>query len=104
MPEQNVQYKLVSAMNKHYVADISGNPDDHHKLILYKWNDGDNQKYYIEHHNGKFVFTSCASGNSVQVQGASNDNGAKLHGAHKKHHQHEQFELVPCNDPKYKKH
>lgn len=67
MPEENTKYKLVSAMNKKYVADISGNPDDHKKLLLWKWNDGDNQKYYIHHHNGKYIFVSAAEGHAVQV-------------------------------------
>lgn len=90
-------------MNKKYVADISGNPDDHKKLILYKWNGGDNQQFYIQHHNGKYIFVSASSGESVQIQGGSNDNGAKLHGSHKGHQSHEQFELIPCNNPQFAK-
>jgi hypothetical protein len=101
IPKQNVAYKLVSGLDKHKVADISGNPDDHKKLILYKYNGGDNQKFHIHHHNGKYILVNLAHNQSLQVQGASHDNGAKLHVGHHQNQQHEQFDFVPCNHPEH---
>lgn len=73
-------------MNKHYVADISGNPKDHKKLILYKYKGSNNQKFHVEHHNGKYAFKSVEHGDTIQVHDGSTDNGAKIHGHHRKHH------------------
>ena len=47
IPSNKCLYKFVSAMNDNMVLDMSQNPDDLNKAIVYEWHNAPNQKFAI---------------------------------------------------------
>lgn len=66
-------------MDKDMVLDVSQNPSELNKTIVYQWNDGANQKFAIKSvGNGKYAIF-CAKNNMVLVpENAWPENGSRI--------------------------
>lgn len=68
-PHEHAEYRIISAMNHKMVLDVAGN----HKVCLYEWHKGDNQRFKIQHAgNGKYALTSIAHNTIVAMPNGSN--------------------------------
>jgi hypothetical protein len=47
VPDNNALYRISTALDKNMVLDASQNEGQLNQLILYKWNNGPNQKFAI---------------------------------------------------------
>jgi hypothetical protein len=64
-------------MNKVFVLDVSQNPMEKDKLIIYPSNNSANQKFYLRSvGNGKYGMFCSQNDNTIEVRG--NQKGAKI--------------------------
>jgi hypothetical protein len=47
IPQENVLYRFVSALDSDMVLDVSCNQQTKDFVVLYEWNKGQNQKFYF---------------------------------------------------------
>lgn len=68
MFQENVLYKFVSGLDDDMVLDVSQNPKNMNAMILYKWNNGANQKFAIRSVGAnKFAFFCSKNNMTVEV-------------------------------------
>lgn len=102
VPAENTLYRITSGLDKDMVLDISGNPQDQKKAILYEWNNGANQKFAFRSvGGGKYAIFCSANNLTVEVPGSSQDNGAHIHCSQPNKQSNEFWEFVPCTDKKF---
>ena len=65
MPIENVQYKIVSGCNNGMVLDVSQNPNDFNRLIVYSWCNNNNQKFYFKQVGANRFGIFCVSNNQT---------------------------------------
>jgi hypothetical protein len=85
VPQQNVLYRFVSGLDSDFVLDVSQNKAALGNLIVYKWNNGPNQKFAIRPIQGqpnKFAFFSAKDNNTVEVANSDTKKGAKVIASH----------------------
>jgi len=45
VPQDNVLYRLITGLDSDLVLDVSQNAQSMNSMIIYKWNNGANQKF-----------------------------------------------------------
>lgn len=78
-PSPGVHYKLVTALSHNMALDVSQNPNDFNKLIIYQYGGGPNQKFYFQSIGGNRYGIFCVKNNqTVEVPQGSQQNGARI--------------------------
>lgn len=78
-PSENCLYKIVSSMDSNMVIDISQNPKQVNKAIIYKWHGGPNQKFAIRSvGSGKYAIFSAKNNLVLMPEKGSSSNGARI--------------------------
>jgi hypothetical protein len=68
IPQENVLYRFISALDKDMVLDVSGNQQTANSVILYEWNKGQNQKFaIISVGNNRYSFYCAKNNLTVEV-------------------------------------
>lgn len=66
MFQDNLLYRFTSGLDSDMVLDVSQNPKQMNSMILYKWNNGANQKFSIRSvGNNKYSFFCSKNGMTV---------------------------------------
>lgn len=79
VPQDNVLYKLVSGLDDDMVLDVSQNPQAMNSMIIYKWNNGANQKFAFRSvGNNKYAIFCSKNNMTVEVQEGKNNDGAPV--------------------------
>lgn len=63
MFQENLLYRFSSALDTDMVLDVSQNQHALNSMILYKWNNGPNQKFAIRSVGGNKYAFFCAKNN-----------------------------------------
>ena len=76
-PVEGQLYKLVCALNPQFVLDVSQNPNDFNKLILWPDNNGANQKFILKNIGGGKYGIFCAK-NGLTVELPNSNKGSRV--------------------------
>ena len=80
VPQENVLYKIVTALDEGMVLDISQNKTELNKAIIWEWNNGLNQKFAIRSvGNGRYALFSAKSNLTLEIPKGSTKNGEQVH-------------------------
>jgi hypothetical protein len=65
-PVEGQTYKLLSGLGHNLALDVSGNPNDHNKLLVWEDHNGPNQKFTLKSvGNGRWGLFSLKNGHTV---------------------------------------
>jgi len=79
MPVEGCQYRIISGCNLGMVLDVSQNPNDYNKLIVYAWNHNNNQKFYFKQVGAnKFGIFCCANNQTLEVENGNQNGLARI--------------------------
>ena len=77
VPQDNVLYRLTSGLDSDMVLDVSQNAHTMNHMILYKWNNGANQKFAFRSvGNNKYAIFCSKNNMTVEVTEGKNNDGA----------------------------
>lgn len=76
-PVEGQLYKLVCGLDPNFVLDVSQNPNDYNKLILWPDSNGANQKFTLKSVGGGKYGIFCAK-NGMTVEIPDGNNGARV--------------------------
>lgn len=99
-PVEGQLYKFVCALNPQFVLDVSQNPNDFNKLILWPDNNGANQKFILKSVGGGKYGIFCAK-NGLTVELPDANKGSRVQCSQPNKQPNEFWELVPVNNPKF---
>ena len=99
-PVEGQLYKFVCALNPQFVLDVSQNPNDFNKLILWPDNNGANQKFILKNVGGGKYGIFCAK-NGLTVELPDANKGSRVQCSQPNKQPNEFWELVPVNNPKF---
>ena len=78
--DNNALYRLPSALDKNMVLDASQKEGQINDLILYKWNNGPNQKFAIRSlGDNKYAFFCSLNNGTIEVPEGSTKEGEKIY-------------------------
>ena len=79
VPQDNCLYRLISGLDDDMVLDVSQNPQSMNAIILYKWNNGPNQKFAFRSvGNNKYAIFCSKNNMTVEVPEGKNNDGAQI--------------------------
>jgi hypothetical protein len=79
VPQENVLYKFTSGLDDDMVLDVSGNPKSLNTMILYKWNNGANQKFALRAvGNNRYAIFCSKANTTIEAPQGKNENGAAI--------------------------
>jgi hypothetical protein len=80
IPQENVLYRISTALDPDMVLDVSQDAKNLNKMIIYDWNNGQNQKFAIRSvAPGKYAFFCAKNNMTVEVPKGSTKNGEQIH-------------------------
>jgi len=78
--DNNALYRITSALDKSMVLDASQKEGQINDLILYKWNNGPNQKFAIRSlGDNKYAFFCSLNNGTIEVPEGSTKEGEKIY-------------------------
>lgn len=79
VPQDTFLYRITSGLDQDMVLDISQNHEQLNTAIVYKWNNGANQKFAFRSvGSGKFAIFSAKNNMTLQVAQCSYNNGVQI--------------------------
>lgn len=79
VPQDNCLYRFISGLDSDMVLDVSQNPQAMNSIILYKWNNGPNQKFAFRSVGPNKYAIFCSKNNmTVEVPEGKNNDGAQI--------------------------
>lgn len=78
--QDNLLYKFTTALDDDLVLDCSQSQQALNQLILWKWNNGANQKFAIRNVGGNKFAVFCSKNNlTIEVPEGKKENGVQIH-------------------------
>lgn len=103
VPQDNVLYRITTGLDSDMVLDVSQAQNALNQIILYKWNNGANQKFAFRAvGNNKYAIFCSKNNMTVEVPEGQNKDGVQITCSQPNKKDNEFWELIPCNDAHFK--
>ena len=102
-PNENKLYKIMSGLGHNLVLDVSQQPNDLNKLIVWTDNGQANQRFTFKNAgNGRWAMFSAKNGLAVEIP--SGNNGTRVHCSQPNKQDNELWQIIPVNKQNFQGH